>query len=113
MARSFGDEHGHKEPEQQTTGGERRPDGAIQEAMTTVRLAREAMKMASENMVQAVSQYLLAEPGVNVFAILDGAAAPGLLTSLYRYQPDYICLYRGELQPDMEEVAPYMLRLEP
>jgi len=71
------------------------------------------MQMASENVVQAVSQYLFAEPGANVFAILDGAAAPGLLASLYRYQPDYICLYRGELQPDMAEMAPYLVRLEP
>lgn len=69
--------------------------------------------MASEHVVQAVSQYLFAEPGANVFALLDGAAVPGLLTSLYRYQPDYVCLYRGELQPDMAEVAPYLVRLEP
>lgn len=69
--------------------------------------------MASENVVQAVSRYLFAEPGANVFAILDGASVPGLLTSLYRYQPDYVCLYRGELQPDMAEVAPYLIRLEP
>jgi len=81
--------------------------------MTTLRLAREAMQMASENVVQAVSQYLFAEPGATVFAILDGASAFGLLASLYRYQPDYVCLYRGELQPDMAEVAPYLVRLEP
>src|SRR5215471_19605998 len=81
--------------------------------MTSLRLAREAMQMASENVVQAVSQYLFAEPGATVFAIVDGASALGLLASLYRYQPDYVCLYRGELQPDMAEVAPYLVRLEP
>lgn len=69
--------------------------------------------MASENIVQAVSQHLFTEPGAHVFAIVDGATAPDLLVSLYRYQPDYVCLYRGELQPDMAEVAPYLVHLEP
>jgi hypothetical protein len=69
--------------------------------------------MAPEQIVHAVRQHLVATPGSNVFAILDGASIPGLLTSLYRYQPDYVCLYRGEIQPDMAEVAPYLIRLDP
>ena len=32
---------------------------------------------------------------------------------LYGLQPEFACLYRGELAPDMAEVAPYLVRLEP
>jgi hypothetical protein len=53
-------------------------------------------------------------PGVQTFAILDGASVPDLLDHLYaRRRPEFICLYRGELEPDMAEVAPYLVRLEP
>ena len=47
-----------------------------------------------------------------VFAVLDGASVPDLVKSLYQHEPEYCCLYRGELQPDMATVAPYLVRLE-
>lgn len=47
-----------------------------------------------------------------VFAMLDGAANPKLLDYLYRLQPPFECLYRGELAPDMAHVAPYLAQLE-
>ena len=40
-------------------------------------------------------------------------AMPNLLGSLYTHEPEYVCLYRGELQPDMAEVAPYLVWLDP
>jgi hypothetical protein len=50
----------------------------------------------------------------NTFAVLDGASIPGLLEQLYAEpKPEYVCLYRGELEPDIAEVAPYLARLEP
>lgn len=48
-----------------------------------------------------------------VFAVLDGASIPDLVKSLYEHEPEYCCLYRGELEPDMASVAPYLVRLEP
>src|SRR6266481_5806289 len=48
-----------------------------------------------------------------VFAVLDGASIPDLVKSLYEHEPEFCCLYRGELQPDMASVAPYLVRLEP
>jgi hypothetical protein len=52
--------------------------------------------------------------GMHTFAILDGASVPDLLDHLYGHpRPEFICLYRGELEPDMAEVAPYLVRLEP
>ncbi|MBL8484935.1 MAG: DUF4123 domain-containing protein [Rhodocyclaceae bacterium] len=48
-----------------------------------------------------------------VFVLLDGAATPGLLERLYAPDgPEFVCLYRGELEPDIAEVAPYLARLE-
>jgi len=55
---------------------------------------------------------LFADPGVNVFAILDGASVEDLLDMLYEHYPEFVCLYRGELEPDIAEVAPYLVRLE-
>jgi hypothetical protein len=52
--------------------------------------------------------------GINAYAILDGASIPGLLDHLYAEpRPDFVCLYRGELAPDIAEVAPYLVRLNP
>lgn len=67
----------------------------------------------SEEIVRAVSERLFADEGANVFSVLDGASVPGLLMRLYSDQPEYVCLYRGELEPDIAEVAPYLVRLAP
>ena len=55
---------------------------------------------------------LFEEPDVNAFAVLDGASVPGLVQLLERCSPQYECLYRGELKPDIAEVAPYLVQLE-
>jgi len=52
------------------------------------------------------------EDDVNLFTILDGASVPGLLQHLYDCELHYECLYRGDLAPDMAEVAPYLVKLE-
>lgn len=48
-----------------------------------------------------------------VYALLDGAVNPKLLDYLYRCQPPFECLFRGELKPDMAQVAPYLALFEP
>jgi len=55
---------------------------------------------------------LFSKAETGVFAVLDGASIPDLVKSLYEHEPEYCCLYRGELQPDMASVAPYLVRLE-
>ena len=50
---------------------------------------------------------------IRTFAILDGASVPGLPTRLYEMRPPNYCLFRGELAPDMAEVAPYVVQLIP
>jgi hypothetical protein len=59
----------------------------------------------------ALAERLFAEPDASVFAVLDGASVEHLLDMLYQDQPESICLYRGELQPDIAHVAPYLVRL--
>lgn len=62
--------------------------------------------------MSGIAQSLFADPHASVFAVLDGASVPGLLNALYEHKPESICLYRGELQPDIAHVAPYLVRLE-
>jgi len=46
-----------------------------------------------------------------VYAVLDGASIPNLQQLFFEHQVDNVCLYRGELAPDMAEVAPYLAHL--
>ncbi|CAN5783610.1 hypothetical protein BH24ACI3_BH24ACI3_02950 [soil metagenome] len=48
-----------------------------------------------------------------VYAALDGASIPELRTKLYEMNPPHHCLFRGTLEPDMQEVAPYVAGLQP
>jgi len=67
----------------------------------------------NEKIIQAVSDELFKHEEMNVFAVLDGASIPDLLNQLHEQQPEHVCLYRGELEPDMAEVAPYLVKVEP
>jgi hypothetical protein len=49
----------------------------------------------------------------NVFTLLDGASVKDLRMQLYKTGPPYHCLFRGELAPDVAEVAPYLVGLLP
>ncbi len=59
----------------------------------------------------AVEQVLFDLPGASVFAVIDGASVPDLLPKLQEYGPEHVCLYRGELDPDLAECAPYLVRV--
>lgn len=69
--------------------------------------------MANETFIPTLEKLLFAEEDIRVYAVLDGASMPNLLASLYTHEPEYVCLYRGELEPDMAEVAPYLVSLDP
>jgi len=67
-----------------------------------------------DKIVEAVRSFLFKEDGTNAFVILDGASVPDLLDKLYGPEsPEFECLYSGELKPDLAEVAPYLVRLQP
>ena len=63
----------------------------------------------TEPVKEALRARLFAEPDTPVYALLDGAAVKGLRERLHKDQAEHVCLYRGELEPDMAEVAPYLV----
>lgn len=63
--------------------------------------------------VEIIRETLYPEEGGDVFVVLDGASVPGLLQELADLEPEHECLYRGELTPDLAEVAPYLIHLPP
>jgi hypothetical protein len=63
--------------------------------------------------VQHISRYLFVGGNLNVFAVLDGASIPDLRSTLHALKPEHVCLYRGDLDPDLAQVAPYLVQLEP
>ena len=61
-----------------------------------------------------LNRHLFQDGQLTVYAVLDGAAIPGLLDNLYADDgPEFCCLYRGELEPDLAECAPYLTALKP
>lgn len=61
-------------------------------------------------MIDPILQRELFIPSHSVFAIVDGAAVPGLFSQLHRHAPEQVCLYR-EVSPDLAETAPYLVHL--
>src|SRR5512134_145866 len=68
---------------------------------------------AVQGLKQAVEKHIFAEDPNLTFAVLDGAAIPDLREQLHALEPRHECLYMGDLEPDMAEVAPYLVQLEP
>jgi hypothetical protein len=55
---------------------------------------------------------LLTDEGEELCALLDGASVPGLLERLDADRSlEVECLFHGKLEPDMAEVAPYLVKL--
>lgn len=63
-------------------------------------------------MLDDLKSHLFTGDQSTVFTILDGAMVPELPARLASYDPEYVCLYRGRLEPDMAQVAPYLAVLE-
>jgi hypothetical protein len=63
-------------------------------------------------MKEKIEKFLF-QDGTRAFAVLDGASVPDLPLKIYEMQPHAACLYRGELEPDLAEVAPYLVELFP
>lgn len=59
-----------------------------------------------------LAKLLFNRNNANPYAVLDGASVDGLLALLAEHNAEYICLYRGEIDQDLAEVAPYLIRLE-
>jgi uncharacterized protein DUF4123 len=70
------------------------------------------MALTNNKTIEYLAASLFEDNEINVYAVLDGASIPDLLDKLYELQPEHVCLYRGELEPDIAEVAPYLINLE-
>jgi len=68
--------------------------------------------MIPDAALRALAGTLYAEPEP-VYAVIDGAGCPALLPMLDRHQVPSVCLYRGELEPELAEAAPYLAQLLP
>jgi hypothetical protein len=67
--------------------------------------------MSVTDLAQVVHQHVFAIPETAVYAILDGASMPDLPQMLAQRGVEAECLFRGELEPDMAQVAPYLVAL--
>lgn len=61
--------------------------------------------------VSQASSHLFSCEEISTFAVLDGAGIPDLLEHLNVYQPDHVCLLRGQIPADLAQAAPYLVRL--
>ena len=60
---------------------------------------------------QKLTWYLFERKNHKVYAVLDGASVPKLPHRLWQDQPSNVCLYRGDLEPDLVYTAPYLVDL--
>ena len=69
--------------------------------------------LQKEALQEKLKRQLFASPSLKAYAVLDGASNPALLDHLYATErPEFVCLFRGDLEPDMAECAPYLVKLE-
>lgn len=62
--------------------------------------------------VTRLRQHLFSDPELNAYVILDGASIPKLQDQIFDDEPEYRCLYTGNLPDDILDVAPWVVRLE-
>lgn len=72
-----------------------------------------SLKRAAQDVSHILFHHTRLAMDHHVFAVLDGASNPDLVYRLYEHQPPHVCLYRGELEPDLAECAPYLVQLSP
>jgi len=70
-----------------------------------------ASSISIEN--ENVYQTLFSNNESNVYAVLDGASVPNIIQNLAKYKAKSICLYRGELDLELAQTAPYLVLLKP
>ncbi len=69
--------------------------------------------MSDQVSLKALHEQLFTISDATVYAVFDGASAPNLLQMLARWKAESVCLLRGELKPDVAQVAPYLTVIRP
>ena len=60
---------------------------------------------------RSLTGHLFGDSALHLYAILDGAANPDLRQQLWQQQVPHLCLFPGELDPEIALVAPYLVAL--
>lgn len=68
--------------------------------------------MLTAEQIATVQETLFTHDDSFIYAIVDGASCVDLRFKIYEWRPQSSCLWSGQLAPDVEEVAPYMILLE-
>ncbi|HPU54356.1 MAG TPA: DUF4123 domain-containing protein [Burkholderiaceae bacterium] len=72
--------------------------------------------MSTPSVFPALAQCLwpeTANPAPAIWALLDGARDPGIFPAVRDSGLDHSCLFAGELSPQWQAVAPYLVQLSP
>ena len=69
--------------------------------------------MAVKDTLDSLQRQLYADEQQTAYAVLDGASIPTLLDLLDEHEPEHTCLFSGTLDPEVEQTAPYLVRLQP
>jgi hypothetical protein len=69
--------------------------------------------MSDKVPLKVLREQLFAIPGATVYVVLDGASVPELPQRLARWKIESVCLFRGELKPDVAQTAPYLATFQP
>jgi len=67
--------------------------------------------MSLKQRTETLRKALFHEPEQHCFAVLDGAAFEGVPALLRRLGTEHVCLMRGEIDPELAQVAPYLVAL--
>lgn len=67
--------------------------------------------MNSNERLETLRRYVYRNRGDQVYGVLDGASIPRLLSLLEQHAVANVCLFRGELDPEVAMTAPYLVQL--
>jgi hypothetical protein len=69
------------------------------------------MPKLNTSVVEALRNEYFPRDDLVTYMLVDGASAAALIDHLYDDKADFACLISGALEPDMQEVAPYLVVL--
>ncbi|VAW48991.1 hypothetical protein MNBD_GAMMA04-1867, partial [hydrothermal vent metagenome] len=69
--------------------------------------------MINPTMREYFNTLIFKSPNTQAYAVIDGAATSGLPAMLTADQSQNSCLYLGELSPELNATAPYLIALKP
>ena len=69
------------------------------------------METLPDSWIQALRAEYFADDDLLTYMVIDGASVGALIDHLYDDEPESSCLMPGALEPDLQEVAPYLVQL--